>query len=324
MTFTIAPPPLKYSHTIGNLALTGRGFSNPIDLTIVEGRLLYVVNRSNANQASQGAVRVTICTVDEEYIGTMAGFGEEDGGLVWPTAIAHDSQNNIYISDEHRHDVQIWNRDHEFVGKWGTQGSGPNDMDRPSGLAIDSQDNVFVVDHMNNRIQKRRPDGEVVMQWGSAGDGPGEFNLPWGISVDKHDNVYVADWRNDRVQKFTNDGQFISSIGHSGSGWGELKRPSNVSADDDGNVYVCDWGNERVQVFSDLGYPITTIVGDAEMSKWGAEFLSANQDLIAGRKLADMTPEKRLHGPTAAEADNQGNLIIVDSCRHRLQVYNRS
>jgi len=111
MTFTIAPAPLQYSHTIGNLALTGRGFSNPYDITVVGGRLLYVLSRSNANQAPQGAVRVTICTVDEEYVGTMCGYGEDDGGLVWPTAITSDSEGNIYIADEHRHDVQVFNRD---------------------------------------------------------------------------------------------------------------------------------------------------------------------------------------------------------------------
>jgi hypothetical protein len=106
MVVSVAPRPLKYSHSVGNLALTGRGFSNPVDLTIASGGALYVLNRSNAAQASQGAVRVTICTADEEYIGTMAGFGEEDGMLVWPTAITHDSQGNIYISDEHRNDVR--------------------------------------------------------------------------------------------------------------------------------------------------------------------------------------------------------------------------
>jgi DNA-binding beta-propeller fold protein YncE len=324
MTVTVAPRPLKYSHTIGNLALTGRGFSNPVDLTIGHGGVLYVLNRSNAAQASQGAVRVTICTVDEEYIGTMAGYGEDDGGLVWPTAITNDSEGNIYISDEHRHDVQVFDRDHEFVRKWGTHGSGPEEMDRPSGLAADGDDNIFVVDHMNNRIQKRRPDGTVVSQWGSAGDGPGEFNLPWGVCTDKDGNVYVADWRNDRVQKFTNDGQYISTIGTSGSGIGELSRPANVAVDEAGNVYVADWGNERIQVFSDLGFPITTVIGDSEMSKWGAEFLSANQDLIEGRKIsADPTPEKRLHGPTAVEIDEQGRVVITDSCRHRLQVYER-
>jgi DNA-binding beta-propeller fold protein YncE len=324
MVVSVAPRPLKYSHSVGNLALTGRGFSNPYDITIVGGRVLYVLNRSNSNQASQGAVRVTICTADEEYIGTMAGFGEEDGGLVWPTSIASDSEGNIYIADEHRHDVQVFNREHDFVRKWGTLGSGPSDMNRPSGLAVDSNDNIFVVDHMNNRIQKRRPDGEVVSQWGSAGNGPGEFNLPWGVCTDSSDNVYVADWRNDRIQKFTNDGQYISTIGRSGSGIGELSRPANVAVDSKGTVYVADWGNERVQLFSDLGFPITMIIGDSEMSKWGAEFLNANQDLVEGRKIAaDMTPEKRLFGPTAVEIDDQGRVIIVDSCRHRLQVYNR-
>jgi DNA-binding beta-propeller fold protein YncE len=325
MTVTIAPHPLKYSHTVGNLALTGRGFSNPYDLTVVGGRVLYVLNRSNSNQASQGAVRVTICTVDEEYIGTMAGYGEEDGGLIWPTSITHDSEGNIYIADEHRHDVQVYNREHEFVRKWGTYGSGPTDMDRPSGLATDADDNVFVVDHMNHRIQKRRPDGEVVLTWGSFGDGPGEFNLPWGVCTDKDGNVLVADWRNDRIQKFTNDGQFISSFGRSGSAIGELNRPANVAVAPDGTIYVADWGNERVQVYSDLGFPITAIIGDSEMSKWGAEFLSANQDLVEGRKIAhDMTPEKRFFGPTAVEIDEQGRVIVVDSCRHRLQIYEKA
>jgi len=324
MTFTIAPAPLKYSHTVGNLALTGRGFSNPYDITIVNGNVLYVLNRSNANQAPQGAVRVTICTADEEFIGTFAGYGEDDGGLVWPTSITSDSEGNIYIADEHRHDVQVFNRDHQFVRKWGSFGSGATDLNRPSGLATDSKDNIFVVDHLNNRIQKRRSDGELVMTWGSAGDGPGEFNMPWGVCTDKNDNVYVADWRNDRIQKFTNDGEFISAFGRSGSGLGELNRPANVAVDAKGDVYVADWGNERVQVFSDLGFPITTVVGDAEMSKWGAEFLNANQDLVAGRKLADLTPEKRLHGPTAVEIDGEGNVIIVDSCRHRLQIYNQA
>lgn len=322
--FAIAPPPLKYSHSVGNLALTGRGFSNPYDITVVNGRILYVINRSNPTQAPQGAVRVTICTVDEEYIGTMGGFGEDDGGFVWPTAITSDSEGNIYVADEHRHDVQVFNRDHKFVRKWGTYGSGPDEMDRPSGLATDSKDNIFVVDHMNNRIQKRRPDGEVVLTWGSFGDGPGEFNLPWGICTDKDDNVYVADWRNDRIQKFTNNGEYISTIGHSGSGVGQLSRPANVGVDKDGNVYVADWGNERVQVFSDLGFPLTTLIGDSEMSKWGAEFLAANQDLVEGRKLVDLTPEKRFKGPIAIEFDNEGHVIIVDSCRHRLQIYEKS
>jgi DNA-binding beta-propeller fold protein YncE len=325
MTVSVRPRPLKYSHTIGLLALTGKGFSNPIDLALDPGGLVYVLNRSNSAQAPQGAVRVTICTLDEEYVGQFSGFGEEDGLLTWPTAIAVDSQGNTYVSDEHRHDVQVFNRDHEFVRKWGTFGSGDGQLNRPSGLAVDGDGNILVVDHLNHRIQKFSPEGEPLAKWGTAGSGPGELNLPWGVCVDRHGQVYVADWRNDRVQKFTSDGQYIATIGTPGSGHGQLHRPANVAVDDDGNVYVADWGNERVTVFTALGFPLTSVIGDSELSKWGAEFLAANQDLTEGRRIMhDGTPEKRLFGPTAVEVDDQGRVIIVDSCRHRLQIYERA
>src|SRR5919198_1062433 len=306
MTVSVRLRPLQYSHTIGMLALTGRGFSNPIDLALGKNGLVYVLNRSNSYQATMGAVRVGIITLEEEYVGQFGGFGTDDGQFTWPTSIAIDSEGNFFVSDEHRHDVQVFGPDHSFVRKWGTFGSGDGQLNRPSGLAVDPDDNVFVVDHMNNRICKFTPDGQLLAQWGTAGSGPGEFNLPWGIGTDDDGNVYVADWRNDRVQKFTNDGQYLATIGTPGSEAGQLKRPANVAVDHDGNIYVADWGNERVEVFSSLGFPIQTIIGDSEMSKWGAEFLSANQDLLTGRKIMhDGTPEKRLWGPTAVEIDDQ-------------------
>jgi len=325
MVVSVQPRPLKYSHTMGLLALTGKGFSNPVDVAVGQNGLVYVLNRSNSFQAPMGAVRVTICTLDEEYVGQFGGFGEGDGQFTWPTSLARDSQGNIYVSDEHRHDVQVFNRDHEFVRSWGGLGSGDGQMNRPSGLAVDGDDNVFVVDHLNNRIQKFSPDGKLVTKWGSAGNGAGEFNLPWGIGTDQQGQVYVADWRNDRVQKFTNDGQYIATIGSPGSGEGQLHRPANVAVDEKGNVYVADWGNERVSVFSDLGFPLTTITGDATMSKWGTEFLAANPELTEGRRImSDGSAEKRMFGPTAVEIDEQGRVIVVDSCRHRLQIYNRA
>ena len=34
--------------------------------------------------------------------------------------------------------------------------------------------------------------------------------------------------------------------------------------------------------------------------------------------------EKLLWGPTAVKLDGKGNILIVDSCRHRIQVYQRA
>ncbi len=323
MTVTIKGRPFQYSHTVGALGLTGRGFSNPMDAAISKkDNRVFVVNRSNPFQAPQGAVRVGVVTLDEEYIGEFAGFGMDDGQLTWPTSIAVDSEDYVYVTDEHRHDVQVFDPNGNFVRKWGSFGSDPGEFNRPSGVAVDSHDHVYIVDHLNNRIQKFTNDGTLLGMWGSAGSGPGEFNMPWGIGVDNDDQIYVADWRNDRVLKFTADGQYLASFGSSGSGDGQLNRPANVGIDKDGNVYVADWGNERVVILNSLGFPITTLIGDHTHSKWGDEFLAANQDLLEGRKvMADGTPEKRFWGPTAVEIDAEGRVVVVDSCRHRLQIY---
>jgi DNA-binding beta-propeller fold protein YncE len=323
MMVTVAPPPLKYSHTIGLLALTGRGFSNPMNLASTPTGILYVVNRSNSFQAQMGAVRVTVCNVEGEYLGEFAGYGMGDGQFVWPTSIDIDSQGNIYLTDEHRHDVQVWDKDHNFLRKWGGLGDGDGQMNRPGGVAIDTQDNVLVADGLNNRVLKFSPEGKLLAKWGSPGRDPGQFNMPWGLGVDSQDNVYVADWRNDRVQKFGPDGTHLATFGAPGNGTGQLSRPADVTVDKEGNVYVADWGNERVSVFEPDGYPLTTLTGDADLSKWGAEYISANQDIIRGRAVADLTPEKNFWGPTGVEIDDAGHLLVVDSCRHRVQVYDK-
>ncbi len=324
MMVIVAPAPLKYSHTIGLLALTGRGFSNPMNAAVTDAGLLYVVNRSNSFQALQGAVRITVCNIEGEYLGEFGKYGMEDGAFVWPTAIDIDSRGCIYLADEHRHDVQVWDRDHNFVRKWGSFGAGDTHMNRPAGLAVDSEDNVLVSDALNSRMLKFSSDGRLLTKWGSPGRDEGEFNMPWGLGVDPQDNLYVADWRNDRVQKFSPDGRYLASFGAPGPGIGQLSRPADVAVDPDGNVYVADWGNERVSVFEPDGYPLTALVGDADLSSWGAEYISANEDIIRGREIAyDMTLEKRFWGPSGVVIDKAGHLLVVDSCRHRVQVYDR-
>jgi DNA-binding beta-propeller fold protein YncE len=324
MMVIVAPPPFKYSHTIGLLALTGRGFSNPMNAAVTDDGTLFVVNRSNSFQAPMGAARITVCNVQGEYLDEFAGYGTQDGAFIWPNGIAVDSQGNVYVTDEHRHDVQVWDKEHKFARKWGSLGDGDGQLNRPAGIAVDSQDHIIVADGLNNRILKFTPDGKVIAKWGSAGSDDGQFNLPWGVGVDLQDNVYVADWRNDRVQKFTADGKFLARFGSSGDATGQLSRPSDVAVDAEGNVYVADWGNERVSAFEPDGYPLTTLIGDADLSRWGGEYISANYDIVHGREIAaDMTPEKRFWGPTGILTDNAGHLMVVECCRHRVQIYDR-
>jgi DNA-binding beta-propeller fold protein YncE len=314
---------IEYSHAIGRLAQSGPGFNNPVDVAAAPGGRLYVLNRSNIAHAPMGFLRVSICTIDEEYIDQFTTFGDGDGELIWPTSIAVDRDVNVYVSDERRHDVQMFDRDGNFLRRWGGLGSGPGQFNRPSGLAADPEGNVVVADSLNNRVQKFARDGQLVLAWGEAGQGPGQFNIPWGITVDRQGRVYVADWRNGRVQQFDADGSYLASFGDR-DGDGRLDRPAGLDVDSVGNVYVSDFGRDVVQVYEPDGRHLTTLVGDGTMSKWGAEFIEADPEMIELRErhAEEIAAQERVfEGPMGIAVDDADHIIIADCCKHRLQVY---
>jgi DNA-binding beta-propeller fold protein YncE len=296
-----------------------------VDLAIGADNVVYVVNRSYENRPD--GVRVSMCTLDEQFIREFGSHGEGDGEFVWPAGIALDHEGHVYVSDEWLHRISIFDRDGNFLSKWGKAGSGNGELNRPAGLAI-SGDTLFVSDSRNHRIQKFSLDGKYQGQFGSVGSGPGQLNMPWGLGLDDDGNVYVADWRNDRIQKFTADGQHLDSFGQSGSGVGQFNRPSGVCVDQDGEIYVADRQNDRVQVLAPNGRFIVTLSGDNQLSKWGKEKLQSNPDMIRQRALAVAhdhgTFEKSFSHPCAVKIDDQGRIAVLDHTRGRIQVYTKS
>lgn len=313
----------RYIKTIGNAAAPGQiGFRNPVDVALGKDGLLYVLSHAAENTPS--GKRVAKCTFEEEdFLGEFGSFGEEDGQFTWPNSLAVDRDGNVYVTDEWLHRVSVFDADGLFLHHWGSQGEGPGQWNRPAGITVDHDDNLLIVDSMNHRVQKYSTEGQFLTQWGGPGDQPGEFNAPWGITVDALGNVLVADWRNDRIQKFTPDGGFLMQIGTSGNGGGQFNRPSGVAVDHEGRIYITDWGNDRLQVFDSKGRFVTMLMGDAGISQWGADRLSSNPENMLGQraKAKSLAPEKRFVQPTAVEIDDENRIIVVDSARHRLQIY---
>ncbi len=321
----------QYSHTIGRGEFSGPGFRNPVAIARGEDDTLYVVNRSYEYRPD--GKRITICTVDEDYVGEFArgvhtaGETEEnenDGSLIWPTCVSIDHDHNVYVADEWLNRISMFTRDGDWIGKWGTKGSGDGELNGPSGMAFDADNNVFIVDSQNHRVQKFTKDGQFLAKWGAQGSGEGELNLPWGIAIDKDGNVFIADWANDRVQKFTADGRFLLSIGSTGKGEGQFSRPTSVSVDKQGLIYVADWGNERLQIFDDEGQVVSVITGDATISKWGKDKLDANDEMWAEREIAQgIEREKLFWGAVDVKVDDEGRIFVVESCRNRIQIYRK-
>jgi DNA-binding beta-propeller fold protein YncE len=332
----------RYSHTVGFYAQNGRGFNNPVDVALGHDGVLYVLNRAGSDiELRMPYKRVTMCTLDEDYLGEFSSGGTADGQLMWPAAIAIDAEGKVYIADEALQRISIFDAKGRFLAKWGVKGSGAGAFDRPAGLAFDQDQHLLVVDALNNRIQRYTTDGRLLGQWGRGGGGRGEFDLPWGIAVDRAGDVYVADWRNDRIQKFDAQGTFLASYGTSGRGDGEFSRPAGVAVDAEGNIYIADWGNERVQVLSPDGGFLAQFRGEAGLSKWGESYFISNQDELQERQKANLEPELNLSptddlreesasiekffwGPIAVKVDDQGRLYVVESCRHRIQIYRKA
>jgi DNA-binding beta-propeller fold protein YncE len=338
----VTKPAFSYSHTVGFMSLQGgRGFANPVDMAFNSAGILYVLSRGGSDTEEViPSKRVTLCTVDEEYLSQFGIGGTGDGQFMWPVSIAIDSEDKVYVADEALHRISVFNKEGHFLDKWGSKGGAEGEFNRPAGIAIDADGNLLVADSLNHRIQRYSKDGRFISQWGRHGSGPGELNMPWGLSLDPSDNVYVADWRNDRIQKFSPEGDLLSAWGTPGGGDGQLKRPSWATVDRDDNVYIADWGNERVQILTQEGGFLAKFRGDAGLSKWAYEYFTTNEDELEERQKADMEPpldlppqdflrqqsahiEKLMWGPTSIKIDSQDRIYVVDTARARIQIYRR-
>ena len=331
------PFTLEYVDTIGFVAdQGGRGFHMPMDMQIRGDGRIFVASRSNTTALD--IVGIQMVTVEHGFFGQLYGYGSGDGQMIWPSALAMDSQDTLLMADDFLQRVTIYDSDGAFVSKWGQVGNGDGEFNGPSGMIFDADDNLLLVDHRNHRVQKLTKHGKFISKFGSFGDGAGEFNLPWGIELDAEGCIYIADWRNDRVQKFTPDGEFMAAFGASGDGDGQLSRPSGLAVDSDGNMYIADWGNQRVQVLDADGNFLANLRGQATLSPWATEYLEANADELDARSrfvpefAVDVNDEHEISArvepyfwdPVTVALDEQERVYVLETCRHRFQVYRKA
>ena len=105
-----------------------------------------------------------------------------------------------------------------------------------------------------------------------------------------------------------------------------------------GNIYVSDWGNHKLKVFDKEGDFLCSNRGEATLSEWAKDFLNTNVEEKKARLKSKLVfelesfkndpfnesahIEKLFWCPTSLTF-HKGNLLIVDSSRHRIQVYNK-
>ncbi len=276
-------------------------------------------------------------------ITTVAGGGPTevsgDGGqataafLVVPSAVAFDSNGNLYLADSGSQRIRRvapsgiittiagnWKQgivNTTFVGDGGpaTQAQ----LDGPYGIAVDGRGNLIVPDSGHAILRQVSLNSDIMTIAGNGtpgytGDGgpatKAQLNLPIGAAVDSAGDIFVADYANNVVRKVFPDGTITTIAGSVMGFFGDngsalnagLSRPTGVATDASGNLYIADTMNNRVRMVSKTGI-ITTVAGN------GSSVFSDNGPAT----------QTQLNGPRGLVLDGAGNLYIADAGNARIR-----
>jgi uncharacterized protein (TIGR03437 family) len=195
----------------------------------------------------------------------------------YPSGLAIDSSNNVYICDTFNNRIRkvtsdgnintiAGDGDQGFVGDEGPATAAA--FYNPEGIAVDAQGNIYIADGTNNRIRKITTDGIIHSIAGSsttggfAGDGgpatKALLNHPRGVAVDGAGNVYFADSFNNRIRMITPGGIIYTIAGTGAAGYAgdggpailaQLKFPTGVTVSG-ANLYVVDSDNHAVRLLT--------------------------------------------------------------------------
>jgi len=177
----------------------------------------------------------------------------------YPTGIAYDQDENLYVSDMHNHRIQKWIKGATFgitIAGGNDYGSDANQLNEPGKIAIDALGTIYVADSENNRIQKwykGAKEGETVAGGNGRGDALNQFDKPYGIALDNDGILYVSDIENHRVVRWdpnAKEGVVVAGGNGNGTHLNQLSYPMGIILDEKKNLYVADTYNHRVQLWN--------------------------------------------------------------------------
>jgi DNA-binding beta-propeller fold protein YncE len=138
--------------------------------------------------------------------------------LHWPTSVAFDADEDMFIADSRNDAVEkvspagLLSVVAGLPGQAGPETPGPaaqSRLDWPTGVAADGQGYVFVADSENDVVAAVSPVGTLSVVAGNGQEGfptPGPalasaFSFPAGLAVGRDGDLYIADLVNDDVEE---------------------------------------------------------------------------------------------------------------------------
>jgi sugar lactone lactonase YvrE len=238
---------------------------------------LYIGDKANCRIRKIDAATGKISTIAGNGACGYGGDGAAatNAKLGYPTSVALDSSNNLYIADANNNRIRkvdattgnistvAGNGTSGYSGDGGAATSAT--LKNPTGVAIDNSGNLYIadesfhvrkVDATTHNITNVAGNGT----WDYSGDGGAATNAQLsaeGIALDSRNNLYIADGNNSRIRRVDATTGNITTVAGNGirdySGDGKvatnakLRRPSSIALDSSGNLYIADEDDARVR-----------------------------------------------------------------------------
>ena len=235
-----------------------------------------------------------IILVKPFHLRPVSAFGEQGlsvGKFNGPWGVAVNANDEIAVTDESNHRVQIFSSEGKFLRSFGKKGDMVGEFNNPRGITFHNNGNIFVKDSLNHRIQIFSGEGKFVGSFGGKGNLDSQLHNPMGLSVDSEGNIIVADVGNKLIKIFSPDGKFLMKIGERGS----LTYPWHC-IQYDRYLIVSDYCDHCIKVFDRNG-------------KFQYKF----------GKVGDGNGE--FFFPGCLLVNKSGQLMVCDSGNNRIQVF---
>lgn len=323
------------------------GLYLPLDVAFDSKGDLYVCD--------SGSNRIRRVEMKTGVIDTVVGTGEfgfnGDGpalevNLTYPSAIAFDSRDRMFIVDTQAHRIRMYDPETKAVttiaGTWSHE---DDDRDSPliaKNLVVLSGDAIGI-DFSDDHGWLRPPcdpngiDMRVFYDDGKPGP-EARFHDAVAIAVDANDDVYVADKGSNRVRKIDMKTGVVTTAagtcfyGYDGDGKpatkAMLNAPEAVIFDRAGNMYISDAMNHRVRRVEAGTGLITTVAGNGEsgykdsgaMGGCGmAKFVKAVDKEMIKHGDGRVAAEAVINSPAGLALDPNGFLYICERGENKIR-----
>ena len=186
-----------------------------------------------------GNFRVQHFDSDRRFLDSWGGPGGGPGQYKDPIGLAVDDQGTVYVLDDQRAVVELYDAEGAVLGTFDPHLAGFNSA---NGIALDADGHMFMAAccAAGNQVQELDTDGELLRKIGSEGSGPGAFSdQPVGVAVDAAGRIFASQLGVDgNVQVFGPDGGALAQWDGTAGGDLETVTAAGLLLDGQGNVYV--------------------------------------------------------------------------------------